>query len=87
MQVARELAAHGYPREAGPGVYDVHSPRVPSAEEAAELLRTGLRAIPAERLWVNPDCGLKTRGWPETRASLVNLVAAARAVREQLSAS
>ncbi|GAA3580686.1 5-methyltetrahydropteroyltriglutamate--homocysteine S-methyltransferase [Streptomyces osmaniensis] len=87
MQVARELAAHGYPREAGPGVYDIHSPRVPSAREAAELLRTGLKAIPAERLWVNPDCGLKTRGWPETRASLENLVAAARTVRGELSPS
>jgi 5-methyltetrahydropteroyltriglutamate--homocysteine methyltransferase len=85
MQVARELAAHGYPREAGPGVYDIHSPRVPSAEEAAALLRTGLEAIPAERLWVNPDCGLKTRGWPETRASLENLVTAARTVRAQLA--
>ncbi|WP_329620160.1 5-methyltetrahydropteroyltriglutamate--homocysteine S-methyltransferase [Streptomyces sp. NBC_01255] len=85
MQVARELAAHGYPREAGPGVYDIHSPRVPSAHEAAELLRTGLEAIPAERLWVNPDCGLKTRGWPETRASLENLVAAARTVRAELA--
>ncbi|MEV5876318.1 5-methyltetrahydropteroyltriglutamate--homocysteine S-methyltransferase [Streptomyces sp. NPDC052101] len=84
MQVARELAAHGYPREAGPGVYDIHSPRVPSPQEAAALLRTGLRAIPAERLWVNPDCGLKTRGWPETRASLENLVAAARTVRAEL---
>lgn len=84
MQVARELAAHGYPREAGPGVYDIHSPRVPGAEETAELLRTGLKAIPAERLWVNPDCGLKTRGWPETRASLENLVAAARRVRTEL---
>ncbi|WP_105967910.1 5-methyltetrahydropteroyltriglutamate--homocysteine S-methyltransferase [Streptomyces geranii] len=87
MQVARELASHGYPREAGPGVYDIHSPRVPSTEEAAELLRTGLKAIPAERLWVNPDCGLKTRGWPETRASLENLVAAARTVRAEISAS
>ncbi|CAL2072948.1 5-methyltetrahydropteroyltriglutamate--homocysteine methyltransferase [Streptomyces murinus] len=85
MQVARELAAHGYPREAGPGVYDIHSPRVPSAEEAAGLLRTGLGAIPAERLWVNPDCGLKTRGWPETRESLENLVTAARTVREELA--
>ncbi|MEU4610422.1 5-methyltetrahydropteroyltriglutamate--homocysteine S-methyltransferase [Streptomyces umbrinus] len=84
MQVARELAAHGYPREAGPGVYDIHSPRVPSADEAAALLRKGLEAIPAERLWVNPDCGLKTRGWPETRASLDNLVAAAHAVRAEL---
>uniref|UniRef100_A0AAU2W0W0 5-methyltetrahydropteroyltriglutamate--homocysteine methyltransferase n=1 Tax=Streptomyces sp. NBC_00008 TaxID=2903610 RepID=A0AAU2W0W0_9ACTN len=87
MQVARELAAHGYPREAGPGVYDIHSPRVPDADEAAALLRKGLKAIPAERLWVNPDCGLKTRGWPETRASLENLVAAARTVRGELPAS
>ncbi|MYW59179.1 MULTISPECIES: 5-methyltetrahydropteroyltriglutamate--homocysteine S-methyltransferase [unclassified Streptomyces] len=87
MEVAHELAAHGYPREAGPGVYDIHSPRVPGAEEAAALLREGLAAIPAERLWVNPDCGLKTRGWPETRASLENLVAAARAVRAALDAS
>ncbi|MEU9320075.1 5-methyltetrahydropteroyltriglutamate--homocysteine S-methyltransferase [Streptomyces sp. NPDC048295] len=87
MQVARELAAHGYPREAGPGVYDIHSPRVPGADEAAGLLRKGLEAIPAERLWVNPDCGLKTRGWPETRASLENLVSAARTVRAELPVS
>ncbi|MFE5941822.1 5-methyltetrahydropteroyltriglutamate--homocysteine S-methyltransferase [Streptomyces sp. NPDC056480] len=85
MQVADELAEHGYPREAGPGVWDIHSPRVPSAGEAAALLRKGLEAIPAERLWVNPDCGLKTRGWPETRASLENLVAAAREVRAELA--
>ncbi len=84
MQVAYELAGHGYPREAGPGVYDIHSPRVPSAAETVELLRAGLRAIPAERLWVNPDCGLKTRGWAETRASLESLVAAARTVRAEL---
>ncbi|MET7526547.1 5-methyltetrahydropteroyltriglutamate--homocysteine S-methyltransferase [Streptomyces sp900116325] len=84
MQVARELAAHGYPREAGPGVYDIHSPRVPDADEAAALLRKGLKAIPAERLWVNPDCGLKTRGWPETKASLENLVTAARTIRGEL---
>ncbi|MBL1085227.1 5-methyltetrahydropteroyltriglutamate--homocysteine S-methyltransferase [Streptomyces actinomycinicus] len=84
MQIARELAGHGYPREAGPGVYDIHSPRVPGPEEVAGLLRTGLEAIPAERLWVNPDCGLKTRGWPETRAALENLVAAARTVRAEL---
>ncbi|MFE3767512.1 5-methyltetrahydropteroyltriglutamate--homocysteine S-methyltransferase [Streptomyces sp. NPDC059104] len=85
MRVADELAAHGYPREAGPGVWDIHSPRVPGAEEAAALLRKALAAIPAERLWVNPDCGLKTRGWPETRASLENLVAAAREVRADLT--
>ncbi|QKV96653.1 5-methyltetrahydropteroyltriglutamate--homocysteine S-methyltransferase [Streptomyces sp. NA02950] len=84
MQVAGELAGAGYPREVGPGVYDIHSPRVPGADEAAALLRRGLEAIPAERLWVNPDCGLKTRGWPEVRASLENLVAAAREVRAAL---
>ncbi|MGW0966425.1 5-methyltetrahydropteroyltriglutamate--homocysteine S-methyltransferase [Streptomyces sp. NPDC002516] len=87
MQVARELAAHGYPREAGPGVYDIHSPRVPSTEETTDLLRVGLRALPAERLWVNPDCGLKTRGWPETSAALEHLVAAARALRAELATS
>ncbi|MGP9018006.1 5-methyltetrahydropteroyltriglutamate--homocysteine S-methyltransferase [Streptomyces sp. BR1] len=83
MRVADELAAAGYPREVGPGVYDIHSPRVPSAEEAAALLRKGLEAVPADRLWVNPDCGLKTRGWAETRRSLENLVAAARTVRAE----
>jgi 5-methyltetrahydropteroyltriglutamate--homocysteine methyltransferase len=85
MQVAGELAAHGYPREVGPGVYDIHSPRVPSTAEATELLRKGLSAIPAERLWVNPDCGLKTRGWPEVRASLEHLVAAAGQLRRGLT--
>ncbi|MFF4738539.1 5-methyltetrahydropteroyltriglutamate--homocysteine S-methyltransferase [Streptomyces sp. NPDC001262] len=84
MQVAGELAAAGYPREVGPGVYDIHSPRVPGAAEAADLLRKGLAAIPGERLWVNPDCGLKTRGWTEVRASLENLVTAARVVRKEL---
>ncbi|GCD97691.1 5-methyltetrahydropteroyltriglutamate--homocysteine S-methyltransferase [Embleya hyalina] len=84
MQVAGELAAHSYPREAGPGVYDIHSPRVPGTDEVVGLLRKGLAAIPAERLWVNPDCGLKTRGWPEVRTSLENLVAAAREVRTTL---
>ncbi|MFC8448618.1 5-methyltetrahydropteroyltriglutamate--homocysteine S-methyltransferase [Kitasatospora sp. NPDC057223] len=83
MQVAHELAEAGYPREVGPGIYDIHSPRVPSTAEAAALLRAALAAIPAARLWVNPDCGLKTRGWPETRASLEHLVAAAREVRAE----
>lgn len=85
MEVAGELAGAGYPREVGPGVWDIHSPRVPSTEEAVELLRAGLAAIPAERLWVNPDCGLKTRGWTETRASLDSLVAAARHLRAELA--
>ncbi|MFC4492889.1 5-methyltetrahydropteroyltriglutamate--homocysteine S-methyltransferase [Streptomyces ovatisporus] len=84
MQVADELAAAGYPREVGPGVYDIHSPRVPTADEMASLLRKGLAAIPPERLWVNPDCGLKTRGRPEVRAALENLVAAARTLRAEV---
>jgi 5-methyltetrahydropteroyltriglutamate--homocysteine methyltransferase len=81
MQVATELADSGYPRDVGPGVYDIHSPRVPSADEMTGLLRAALRSVPAERLWVNPDCGLKTRGWPEVAAALEHMVAAARAVR------
>ncbi|GHJ37442.1 5-methyltetrahydropteroyltriglutamate--homocysteine S-methyltransferase [Streptomyces sp. TS71-3] len=85
MRVTGELAGYGYPREVGPGVYDIHSPRVPGTAEAAALLRDALRDIPAERLWVNPDCGLKTRGWPEAGASLENLVAAAREIRTELA--
>ncbi|NEA31393.1 5-methyltetrahydropteroyltriglutamate--homocysteine S-methyltransferase [Streptomyces sp. SID13031] len=84
MQVAHELGSAGYPREVGPGVYDIHSPRVPGTPEIVSLLRKGLDAIPADRLWVNPDCGLKTRGWPEVRDSLQNLVGAAREVRDGL---
>ncbi|MEU9374382.1 5-methyltetrahydropteroyltriglutamate--homocysteine S-methyltransferase [Streptomyces sp. NPDC048255] len=87
MRVADELAAARYPREVGPGVWDIHSPRVPSAAEAAALLRKGLEAIPAERLWVNPDCGLKTRGWTETRTSLEHLVEAAHTVRTEAGAT
>ncbi|WP_062206199.1 5-methyltetrahydropteroyltriglutamate--homocysteine S-methyltransferase [Streptomyces sp. NBRC 109706] len=84
MRVAAELADARYPREVGPGVYDIHSPRVPDPSEVTELLRAGLAAIPAERLWVNPDCGLKTRAWPEVRDSLTSLVEAARTLRGQL---
>ncbi|MFI9202452.1 5-methyltetrahydropteroyltriglutamate--homocysteine S-methyltransferase [Streptomyces sp. NPDC053048] len=84
MQVAGELAVAGYGHEVGPGVYDIHSPRVPGPEEVAALLRKGLEAIPAERLWVNPDCGLKTRGWAEVRGSLESLVEGARQVRAEL---
>ena len=65
----------------GPRVYDIHSPRVPDTSEMVQLLEQACERIPAERLWVNPDCGLKTRGWPETEAALVNMVAAARQLR------
>lgn len=72
-----------YPNEIGPGVWDIHSPRVPSAEEMGELLDKAAKVIPTERLWVNPDCGLKTRDWPETLASLKNMVSAARKARDK----
>jgi 5-methyltetrahydropteroyltriglutamate--homocysteine methyltransferase len=79
------FARTGYDRALGPGVYDIHSPRVPSRDEMLEGIRRRVRAIGAERLWINPDCGLKTRGWPETEAALRNMVDAARAAREEAS--
>jgi len=81
MELLEAFERFDYPNEIGPGVYDIHSPRVPSREEMVRLLRKAARRIPAGRLWVNPDCGLKTRGWPETEAALVNMVAAARELR------
>ncbi|MFD6897142.1 5-methyltetrahydropteroyltriglutamate--homocysteine S-methyltransferase [Rhodococcus sp. NPDC060086] len=84
MEVLDDLNAIGFDLGVGPGVYDIHSPRVPSENEIAESLREALRAVPAERLWVNPDCGLKTRGTDEVTASLTNLVAAAATVRSEL---
>ncbi|MEU4156336.1 5-methyltetrahydropteroyltriglutamate--homocysteine S-methyltransferase [Actinoplanes sp. NPDC026670] len=81
MEVLGDLAAIGYSRGVGPGVWDIHSPRVPSHDEVVTALRNAVAAVPARRLWVNPDCGLKTRGYPETEASLRRLVAAAAEVR------
>jgi 5-methyltetrahydropteroyltriglutamate--homocysteine methyltransferase len=81
MEVLDDLNAVGYSRGVGPGVWDIHSPRVPSTVEITDALTRALAAVPADRLWVNPDCGLKTRGPVETRAALANLVQAARAVR------
>ncbi|WP_290866991.1 5-methyltetrahydropteroyltriglutamate--homocysteine S-methyltransferase [Aquabacterium sp.] len=75
-----------YPNQIGPGVYDIHSPRVPSVAAMSALLGRALSVIPAERLWVNPDCGLKTRHWPETEAALAHMVQAAQAWREKLAA-
>jgi len=75
-----------YPNEIGPGVYDIHSPRVPSKEEIVQLIRRALEVIPVDRLWINPDCGLKTRQWPETGESLRNMAEAARLVRADISA-
>ncbi|HET7635353.1 MAG TPA: 5-methyltetrahydropteroyltriglutamate--homocysteine S-methyltransferase [Burkholderiales bacterium] len=84
MELLKGFAGFNYPNDIGPGVYDIHSPRVPDETEMQQLLETALRVIPAQRLWVNPDCGLKTRGWPETQAALRHMVDAARVLRERL---
>ncbi|MBK4714976.1 MULTISPECIES: 5-methyltetrahydropteroyltriglutamate--homocysteine S-methyltransferase [Tenebrionibacter/Tenebrionicola group] len=81
MELLESFEAFEYPNEIGPGVYDIHSPNVPSVEWIEALLKKAAQRIPAQRLWVNPDCGLKTRGWPETRAALANMVQAAQNLR------
>ena len=81
MELLDGFARFEYPNEIGPGVYDIHSPRVPAVDEMVALMRKAAAVVPAQRLWVNPDCGLKTRGWPETEAALRNMVAAARVLR------
>ncbi|MFJ5430842.1 5-methyltetrahydropteroyltriglutamate--homocysteine S-methyltransferase [Pectobacterium actinidiae] len=82
MELLESFEEFEYPNEIGPGVYDIHSPNVPSVEWMEDLLKKAAQRIPAERLWVNPDCGLKTRGWPETRQALANMVQAAQRLRE-----
>ncbi len=84
MELLTDFGRYRYPNDVGPGVYDIHSKRVPSQEEMVLLIRRAMEVLPAERLWVNPDCGLKTRQWPEVEAALSAMVAAARAVRAQL---
>jgi 5-methyltetrahydropteroyltriglutamate--homocysteine methyltransferase len=81
MELLRGFGHFRYPNEIGPGVYDIHSPRVPATAQMLRLLRKAAEVVPAEHLWVNPDCGLKTRGWPETTEALRNMVAAARLMR------
>ena len=85
MELLDAFEAFDYPNDIGPGVYDIHSPRVPDAQEMLELLRKAAQRIAPERLWVNPDCGLKTRGWAETEAALVQMVTAARQLRAELA--
>ncbi|MEO8735880.1 MAG: 5-methyltetrahydropteroyltriglutamate--homocysteine S-methyltransferase [Edaphobacter sp.] len=84
MEMLQAFKRHGYPNEIGPGIYDIHSPRVPAKEEMVGLLRLALDALRPEQLWVNPDCGLKTRAWPETIEALTNLCQAAVEVRASL---
>jgi 5-methyltetrahydropteroyltriglutamate--homocysteine methyltransferase len=83
MELLEAFRAHKYPNEIGPGVYDIHSPRVPSAEEMRNLLQLALDVLRPEQLWVNPDCGLKTRAWPETVSALENMCQAASDLRAQ----
>jgi len=86
MDVVVDIKTSGFGRGIGPGVYDIHSPRVPSVDEVTSLLETALASIPNRQVWVNPDCGLKTRGYAETVESLRNVVAATNAVRARVSA-
>jgi 5-methyltetrahydropteroyltriglutamate--homocysteine methyltransferase len=81
MELLDAFADYRYPAEMGPGVYDIHSPRVPAVDEMTSLLKAASRRLAAERLWVNPDCGLKTRKWPEVRLAIENMVLAAQAAR------
>jgi 5-methyltetrahydropteroyltriglutamate--homocysteine methyltransferase len=85
MELLHAFAHFEYPNEIGPGVYDIHSPRVPTTDEMVSLLIKAADLLPPQNLWVNPDCGLKTRKWPETKAALENMVAAAKQAREQIT--
>ncbi len=84
MDVLEAFIDFKYPNEIGPGVYDIHSPRIPSTEEMEKLLTKALDVLAPEQIWVNPDCGLKTRSWDETRPALENMVQAAKNMREKL---
>ena len=85
MELLAAFADFKYPNEIGPGVYDIHSPRIPSVAEMVSLLEKAAVLLPVENLWVNPDCGLKTRKWPETQEALKNMVKAAQTAREKIS--
>jgi len=81
MELLDAFADFKYPNEIGPGVYDIHSPRVPSKGEMMALMEKAIAVIPAEQLWINPDCGLKTRHWEETQKALIAMVDAAKELR------
>ena len=83
MELLDAFVAYKYPNEIGPGVYDIHSPRIPTTDEMVALLDKAEKVIPADQLWVNPDCGLKTRGWAEVEPALKNMVAAAKQMRQK----
>ncbi len=83
MELLTAFEKFKYPNEIGPGVYDIHSPRVPTKDEMKELIKKASKLIDSKRIWVNPDCGLKTRGWPETTAALEKMVEAAKELRNE----
>jgi 5-methyltetrahydropteroyltriglutamate--homocysteine methyltransferase len=85
MELLNAFVSYRYPADIGPGIYDIHSPRVPTIKEMVALLTKARQVLAPEQLWVNPDCGLKTRGWPEVQRALENMVAAARLAREEMS--
>lgn len=84
MELLNAFVDFKYPNEIGPGVYDIHSPRIPNVEEIQHLLQIASKCLPIENIWVNPDCGLKTRDWPETKVALENMVNAAKKIREEV---
>jgi 5-methyltetrahydropteroyltriglutamate--homocysteine methyltransferase len=84
MELLNAFVDFKYPNEIGPGVYDIHSPRIPNVEEIQHLLQIASKFLPIENIWVNPDCGLKTRDWPETKVALENMVNAAKKIREEV---
>ncbi len=86
MELLNAFGKFSYPNHIGPGVYDIHSPRVPETEDMLRLLERACRVIPPQQLWINPDCGLKTRNWPEVEQALRNMVAAAQQLRAHLAA-
>ena len=84
MELLNAFEKFEYPNEVGPGVYDIHSPRIPTKEEMVELIKKASKVLPKENIWVNPDCGLKTRSWEEVKPSLVNMIQAAKELRKIL---
>jgi 5-methyltetrahydropteroyltriglutamate--homocysteine methyltransferase len=84
MELLDAFVSFKYPSGIGPGVYDIHSPRVPTQEEMVNLLRKALDVLKPQQLWVNPDCGLKTRDWPESKEALIRMVQAAKTVRGEI---
>jgi 5-methyltetrahydropteroyltriglutamate--homocysteine methyltransferase len=83
MELLDAFVTFRYPNEIGPGVYDIHSPRIPSASDMGALLDKARGVLKAEQIWVNPDCGLKTRGWPEVEQALINMVSVAKKARAE----